>query len=98
MNGGESEEDGRTFISAQSELEQASQQLKKKRQNTKPELQDHLLVCAWCGRICRPDADGQESREAKQQTKDIQTHQSDYLSMKNAKLRAAVYEMKKKVT
>lgn len=56
------------------------------------------MVCARCGRICRPDADGQESREAKQQTKDIQTHQSDYLSMKNAKLRAAVYEMKKKVT
>lgn len=42
-------------------------------------MQSYLLACAECNRLCRCEAVGQESREAKQQTKDVQTHQSDDL-------------------
>lgn len=50
------------------------------------ELQNYLLDCAECNRLCRSEAVSQESREAKQKTKEVQTHQSNDLFMINAKV------------
>lgn len=46
----------------------------------------YLLVCPECNRLCGCKTVGQESKEAKQQAEDIQTHEHNNLFKVNAKL------------
>lgn len=46
----------------------------------------YLLACPECNRLCGCKTVGQESREAKQQAEDIQTHERNDLFKVNAKL------------
>lgn len=59
---------------------------------------NYLLVCVECDKLCRPEAVGQESREAEQQAEEVQTHQSDNLFMMEAKSSNAADDVSNKVT